>query len=164
MKLFIGASSAFAAMLFWGPSAAKADWQYTKWGMTPAEVVAASGGAARLQRNEGADIQDTRALAAGHYSVGSIQFAVSYLFDGDDRLAKVSLNPQRPAEQCEPLIALTQKYYGPPISRSRPTMNLIFMEWEDRSHQNGVTLYYSVPGSCSLTYHQRAVSNATGGL
>lgn len=164
LKPWLYICAATSASFIFGASAAMADWQYTRWGMSPAEVVAASAGAAQLQRNEGADIRDTKALAAGSYSAGSIKFNVSYLFDGEERLSMVSLTPQNPAEECEALIGLAKKYYGPPVSQSRPKLDLMFMEWQDGAHQNGISFYYSIPQNCSLTYYQRAAANAAGGL
>ena len=64
--------------------AARADWAYTHWGMTPEQVVAASGGTVTLltpserTRNE----YDGWELAAqGFYATGSLRLPVGFTFD-----------------------------------------------------------------------------------
>jgi hypothetical protein len=70
----------FLALGFVSP--AKADWQYTKWGMTPQQVAAASGGNAQLET-------DGRGCT-GTYRVGKFKFDVTFEFDERARLLAVS--------------------------------------------------------------------------
>lgn len=109
------------AALVLATSPALADWQYTKWGMTPEQVVAASKGAATATTDEERRQFSTTdgksvALVKARYTSGSYQFDVHFLFD-DGKLSLVSLNLD---ESDEGLLAgdLTAKY-GPPIDHSR---------------------------------------------
>jgi hypothetical protein len=64
---------------------AAADWQYTRWGMSPADVVAASHGAVHLippQRRLGASGPDIETRAEGSFTDGPLRLAVSFGFAG----------------------------------------------------------------------------------
>ncbi|MDB5407551.1 MAG: hypothetical protein JWL84_2463 [Rhodospirillales bacterium] len=62
---------------------ARADWEYTRWGMTPEQVVKASGGHVKLL--QGAEQRtvapDMRHEAEGTYSDGSVSLQVRFTFD-----------------------------------------------------------------------------------
>jgi hypothetical protein len=66
-------------------ASAHADWQYTKWGMTPAEVAAASGGAVKVVRPSAESVADktsrTLTECSGDYIVGKFHFYVVFSFD-----------------------------------------------------------------------------------
>src|ERR1700749_1019201 len=74
-----------------GAHAARADWKYTKWGMTPQEVVSASNN----QAKEGSDLRPdsdgnvTKLVAP--YQTGKFSFEAQFGFDVTDRLASVTL-------------------------------------------------------------------------
>jgi len=86
----------------WAP--ARADWQYTRWGMTPEQVVAASHGNALLVPKTRKN--DDR-LALGIYKVGHFEFAVFFKF-GKYGLSEVELSDVR--DKKEVLQALQEKY------------------------------------------------------
>ncbi len=74
-----------------GAGAAKADWEYTKWGMTPQQVVSASDGRAK----EGSDLRpdsdgNVSKLVAPH-KTGAFLFQADFGFDAADRLSSVTL-------------------------------------------------------------------------
>src|ERR1700742_1023069 len=79
------------ALVCCGSHAAKADWKYTKWGMTPQEVVSASNNLAK----EGADLRPdsdgnvTKLVAP--YQFGKFSFEAQFGFDRADRLSSVTL-------------------------------------------------------------------------
>lgn len=80
----------FLALAFAAP--ARADWQYTKWGMTPEQVVVASGGAARLVTDEKPPYLSTRIGCDARYKVGAFEFYVSFMFVRQtNRLQEVGL-------------------------------------------------------------------------
>src|SRR6201996_4310901 len=74
-----------------GAGAAKADWEYTKWGMTPEQVVSASKNMAK----EGSDLRPdsdgnvTKLVAP--YQSGKFPFEAQFGFDAAGRLASVTL-------------------------------------------------------------------------
>jgi hypothetical protein len=74
-----------------GVSAAKADWEYTRWGMSPDEVVEAS-------QNLAKDSSDLRPDSSGNvtrlvapYETGNYSFEAQFGFDAADKLASVTL-------------------------------------------------------------------------
>src|SRR6185312_9469944 len=87
MKLF-GMALALACC---GAGAAKADWEYTKWGMTPAQVA----GAAKNLTKESTDLHPdsdgnvTRLVAP--YKNGKFSFEAQFGFDAGNRLSSVTL-------------------------------------------------------------------------
>src|ERR1700744_2266200 len=74
-----------------GASAAKADWEYTKWGMTPQEVVSA----AKNQTKESSDLHPdsdgnvTKLVAP--YRRDKFSFEAQFGFTPADRLSSVTL-------------------------------------------------------------------------
>jgi hypothetical protein len=82
------ASSIALAMVFaavvGGPSVARADWGFTHWGMTPEQVVSASGGSAHLiaPANRQRDVADHWEVAAvGDVHDGGLTLDGGYMFD-----------------------------------------------------------------------------------
>jgi hypothetical protein len=73
---------ASVAMMLCG-TAAKADWAYTKWGMTPEQVAKASGGKVNLLRgtDQKTVAPDMRHEAEGTYSDGPVSLQVRFTFD-----------------------------------------------------------------------------------
>ena len=74
-----------------GVSAAKADWEYTRWGMTPQQVLIASKNLAK----EGSDLHPdsdgnvTRLVAP--FQSGTFSFEAQFGFDAADKLSSVTL-------------------------------------------------------------------------
>jgi hypothetical protein len=74
-----------------GASAAKADWEYTKWGMTLQQVVTAS----KNQAKQGSDLHPdsdgnvTKLVAP--YKSGEFSFEAQFGFDAADKLSSVTL-------------------------------------------------------------------------
>ena len=65
------------------PTSALADWQYTRWGMSPKEVIAASKGAATettLDQRKGGGTKGTEALLQAPYTSGKFQFRAMFNF------------------------------------------------------------------------------------
>lgn len=93
---------------------ADADWQYTKWGMTADQIVAASSGAARLvpsdqvERQSGADFTT---IALGTFSTGPFSFNVSFRArKGESKLHYVRLELNDPSRYGDLLNSLKSKY------------------------------------------------------
>ncbi len=70
-------------------SPARADWAYTRWGMTPEQVAALSSGAVKvLPKVERTDMGDHSEMAArGTFKDGSRVLDVGFVFDGKGGLA-----------------------------------------------------------------------------
>ena len=100
-------------------NAARADWEYAKWGMTPEQVAAASRGAVKViapaQRKRLAEIKLENA-AEGTYAEGTLTLRVHFSFDTDSGgLAMVGYGVLN-AAQNGLLKAWLIKRHGPPQS------------------------------------------------
>jgi hypothetical protein len=101
---------------------AHADWQYTRWGMTPEQTLAASKG--QLKRCEGGDCsgqttdQDVAQLF-GNYQSGELSFTAFMIFDKrTNTLSRVYLNLNAP-EKGDSLIRALRLKYGEPSRHDR---------------------------------------------
>jgi hypothetical protein len=81
-----------AALACTGASAAKADWEYTKWGMTPQQVIAASKNVAKEDSTDLSPDSDgnvTKVVAP--FKAGKFPFRAEFGFDAADKLSSVTL-------------------------------------------------------------------------
>lgn len=140
--------------------AARADWQYTKWGMTEAEVVSASAGRAQT-----VDPQDVRGGLIGTvnrlsapYAAGKYQFRAIFAFDQTSgRLAVVRLKVLNPADGYGVRAELMGRY-GQPVRVTRGTYATT--EWLTDSEI--VTFIDVAGGAFSVEYRPRSTAEANG--
>ena len=81
---------------------ALADWQYTQWGMSPAEVQAASNGTAVANQDRRLDADDLTAGLTAFYRGDKRPFTAVFLFDTGGKLSAVNLNPTDRIS-CDPI-------------------------------------------------------------
>src|SRR5580692_3071357 len=74
-----------------GASAAKADWEYTKWGMTPQQVVSASKNLAKAGSDLHPDSDGNVSKLVAPFQSGKFSFEAQFGFDAADRLSSVTL-------------------------------------------------------------------------
>lgn len=137
---------------------AAADWQYTKWGMTPAQVAQASRGA--LQPCDAAC--DRRKTATetprlvGSYKTGEFAFTAFAIFDRSERLSRVLLELHGPAGYA--LAAALRNKYGEPADKSRATVMDIHT-WRDNKDQIQLVI---IGDKADLTYRPRLTDSNKG--
>ena len=158
MRLFL---PVVAGILFLYSANVYADWQYTKWGMSPDEVIIASEGKATandLVKNE--SIADYAELVKSNYTTGRLKFRVVFLFDKiTNKLDVVRL------ELIEPLLvgrlfdALSSKYGEPVDHIEIPSIK--YTEWIDKFGNNNITLF-QLFGGVSVLYEPIVSSEASG--
>lgn len=129
---------------------ASADWQYTQWGMSPAQVTTASEGRAVENRDRSLDAGGLKAELAAPYQGASLPFTAVFLFGLRDRLAAVTLSP-RDIGVCGKLPALLQAHYGPPVAREGVDKALT-ARWNDYGNNNAVNFLDLGSGGCSIQY------------
>jgi len=115
---------------------ALASWQYTRWGMTLSQVIAASRGSAFAYQGT-ADEQvggKLRLLAAAKYHSGSIDFKVRFYFDRDGALNLISLTPN--PYDCSALQSALEDKYGEPDRKDD-----VFSVWTDAANNNSILLF-----------------------
>jgi hypothetical protein len=115
MRRTFAMCAALAALL---PAAARADWAYTKWGMTPQEAVTASNGAMKLlpaNARKKEDLTHTEKVAEGEFEDGALRLRVEFLIDTDTGgLVCVTYTPSDATRNDALKDALTKRY-GPPM-------------------------------------------------
>ena len=87
MKLF----GIVLALACCAASAAKADWEYTKWGMTPQQVVSASKNLAKEATDLRPDSDGNVTKLVAPFQSGKFSFEAQFGFDAADRLSSVTL-------------------------------------------------------------------------
>jgi hypothetical protein len=141
-----------AALIFASP--ALADWNYTRWGMSPAEVVAASKGQARLSKPN----KDTNTVfgstgAEGDYSQPPFDFHTVFLFRYD-KLTQVTLHV-KDGKDCTPLANDLIRRFGPPEIASLATDYTRFF-WSNTPTANDIRVL-RLPAACAIVYVQHGV-------
>jgi hypothetical protein len=112
---------------------ALADWEYTRWGMTPEQVAAASQGAVKVlpqaqrQRIEEAKLESG---AEGSFTDGALRLHVAFSFDTDGKgLAVVGYNVVDPAQNDLLKDWLIRKYGQPETKGGLPVTGLTTWDW-----------------------------------
>lgn len=118
---------------------ALADWQYTKWGMTAEEVIAASGGKARKFTDTGQDTDTERLQAITPYRTGDFAFEAGFMFSRKDgRLRSVRLKLVEGDGLL--LSAALVNRYGKPVSESKTAFTQ-HARWLDKENNNTVVWF-----------------------
>lgn len=139
----ITAFIAFATLAL-GATAAPAHWQYTKWGMTPAQVAAASKGKVAAPADPA-----EKAGNVGTYESGGRTFEAKFYY-ARGKLSEIMLYSE-PGNSCYQLRRDLEGLYGEPMSR-RDNPVLAMYKWRDTKKGNVVT-WSAIGGSrCILQY------------
>lgn len=154
-----GIMLAVASGLVTFASPANAHWQYTKWGMTPAQLIAASEGRAEVgsgaKSAQGEDTLD----AKGSFTTGDYNFDADFWF-GASGLSMVALK-LRDDMQCLSLQRDLLAKYGEPVEFSGGTVQRRM--WSDKVASNRVVLITTGLNYCELQYAP-VITKASSGL
>jgi hypothetical protein len=156
--------SIVALTIFFGilPSIANADWAYTKWDMTVAEVIGASEGKATENPSVEADSSADRiGRLVAPYQSGNLEFRALFSFDRKaERLISVNLKLLK-AEDL-PLLnsALTSKY-GRPLEQSELSLGTV-KRWIDHDNNNVIMLYTIGDDTVAVEYSAAENANNSG--
>ncbi len=135
-----------------------ADWQYTRWGMSPKQVVAASKGKAKPFSSE--TMPDVR--AQGGYQSGTFHFKVNFAFrPNDNQLSEVELVPLDNST-CHSIKLNLEGKYGQAVNiETNEYIEREESRWHDRK-QNNLVSFASYPNRCFLKYKQLSTSDGKG--
>jgi hypothetical protein len=147
-----------AALVSLAPTA-YADWQFTKWGMTPEQVIAASGGSAvtpdaEKSKSCSSPSGEDKCLAImPSYKVGSYKFEVSFQFS-ERKLNRILLkvDPKEYPNVREMLLGV----YGEPISDKKTSFSSKAI-WKDDRNKNSVSLNW-MPDTYLTIYYEPIVT------
>jgi hypothetical protein len=169
MKLF-GIALALACCI---ASAAKADWEYTKWGMTPAQVEGAAQNRTRKNSDLHPDSAGNVTKLVAPYKSGKFSFEAQFAFDAADRLSSVTLvlkdkfagqdmgmNMDMGADMsmnmdqggCHDLQESVKTAYGPPQGGGSAHMQYAIETWQDPKNKNNVAYTVLDGAGCYVQY------------
>lgn len=134
MRVYLG-----IALLVASATSAAADWQYAKWGMTAAQIIAASKGEAHPYSGEGCAFTDQTAIArVPEKRIDKWVFEITFCTDGGGRLSSVALSPKPPENTYINLRASLLARYGRPIQDG--SGDIFVVAWRDAKGGNLVRL------------------------
>jgi hypothetical protein len=112
--------------------AARADWQYTHWGMTPEQVVAASKGTAQLlPEKDRPRLPPMVTAAKGDYQDGPLPLRVAFLFAiATNGLTCVSYGLNTHDNDDAFKAALTKRYGRPKTSAGPAFLGMSTLTWK----------------------------------
>jgi hypothetical protein len=161
-----------------GASAAKADWEYTKWGMTPQQVVSASKNLAKEGSDLHPDSDGNVTKLVAPFQSGKFSFEAQFGFDAADRLSSVTLvlndkstdmdmdsmemddksththmNMPMNMDQgiCRDLDVGLNSAYGPPPYHGASHLYAI-EKWQDEKNKNSVDYHALYQVGCYVQY------------
>jgi hypothetical protein len=145
----------FALIAFAAAAPAQAHWQYTRWGMSPEEVLAARPGlTAGIDREN--SVPGSLVRVSGAHREDDRDFIVRFGFDGANRLIAIDVEPKN-LRDCRRTIEGVERRLGPGERDTYIPDLLDLRTWQDRDQGNMVRLILigrmSRPGSCSIRYH-----------
>ena len=146
MMAFALATSALACSAL--PAAA--DWQYTQWGMTPNEVRAASNDVAHPNLDRALDAEDLRAVLTAPYQGAAIPFTAVFLFDPENKLQAVTLNPVG-GIACPVIVQALNANHGAPEGMA-DMVKAKTLRWDDIANDNLVVYVDLGQGNCTIQY------------
>lgn len=165
MKLF-GIALALACL---GASAAQADWEYTKWGMTPQQVASAAKKLTKASSDLHPDSDGNVTKLIAPYRSGKFSFEAQFGFNAADRLSSVTLvlkdkfagmdmgmdmgaGMNMDHGGCHDLLATVKTTYGPPQGGRSAHMQYVIETWQDRKNRNNVTYTVLDGVGCYVQY------------
>lgn len=134
-------------------SPAAAHWQFTRWGMNPEQVIAASNGTARHAELSPEVRESFRRVGVGDwvegsYSAGGRDFEVKYRFDGQGlQTVLLSHAEEDGSAGCSRLRDDLLGSYGSPLEERRGVTT-----WVDRRAGNRISYTSLGIGTCYVMY------------
>jgi len=134
-----------------------ADWQYTRWGMSPEQVIKSSKGKAKPYSGTMPDVR-----VQGEYQSGAFHFRVNFAFRPNGKqLSEVELVPLDNST-CHSLKLNLEGKYGQPVStEANEYLERQEFRWHDKK-QNNLVIFASYPKMCFLNYKQLSTNDSKG--
>jgi hypothetical protein len=156
-----------------GAGVAKADWEYTKWGMTPQQVLSASKNLAKPGTDLEPDSDGNITKLVAPYQSGKFAFEAQFGFDAADKLASVTLvlgdaaasvdivdmapmmaagmNMNMGPGICLDLDLSVNATFGPPPYHGANDIYSV-EKWQDQKNQNNVDYHALYRTGCYVQY------------
>lgn len=155
----------FAIGISTAGTVAHANWQYTKWGMTEAQVAAKVPGGTRPSKAfDGNGEAEQPRMEGGHIANGR-QFTATFYFDARGGLSRVSLVPMELGE-CLRIIDDLLVAFGEPLVKKRGSWITHELQWSVPASGARVDALRVAQGlkttNCRITYRPLASPSAQG--
>lgn len=139
-------------------SPAHADWQYTRWGMTPEETVASSKGALVLSHGEaGEQLPGSQLNATGSYQTGEFHFKARFYFV-NNKLSEIRLILNDPELSTIALRHALLGKYGQPFSKNSDFITT----FHDKDGGNRIDMIAIGSARTTLIYRPLVSEGASG--
>ena len=139
---------------------AAADWQYTRWGMDPAQVKAASGDVARDNPDRRLDAPGFTADLVSPYEGATLPFTAVFLFDAARKLGYVTLKPLGQIA-CPVIVEALVTNHGPPMGQV-DLGHATTMRWDDLDADNLIVYSDLGQGNCTVQYSKLPPTRPNG--
>jgi hypothetical protein len=142
-----------------------ADWQFTRWGMTSAEVSSAGNGSVTAipdDKISGRSFPTLRCTLEQDYQAGDMQLNATLCFDSAGKLTKVSVKPKEDVPgRCAVLENELIRKYGTNYVTENSSVSHT-LRWQDESRSTDILIYQSkILHNCWINYDaiRNSVSN-----
>jgi hypothetical protein len=120
---------------------ARADWTYTKWGMTPEQVASASKGEATLMaKREKIEDAHIETAVQGTHTDGALKLRTAFQFDTRSGGLRCVLYAPQDSAQDELLKQALTKQYGQPKVSGMPAMGYQTLVWNPPTEEIFMTV------------------------
>lgn len=135
------------------PTFARADWQYTKWGMSREQLAAAAKAAGTNLSFSKTPSANGAGIAS--YAAAGVEFSAHFDFeDGNGQLSKVKLLPSD-MTKCKKIADLLLERYEQPATNEITTLGGLkvhSLTWNDRKERNAVKYVNFGEIGCNIDY------------
>lgn len=133
--------SSFAVLIVLHAAQARADWAYTKWGMTPEQVaVASKGEASVMTKREKIEAAHMETAVQGTHTDGALKLRTAFQFDTETSGLRCVLYAPQNSEQDELLKQALTKQYGQPKVSGLPAIGYQTLVWRTPTDEIFMTI------------------------
>ena len=141
-------------------NSADANWQYTQWNMTPAEVKKVSENRAQDNNDRTLDAENRTAKLTAAYQGEAISFKAVFLFNDENELKAVTLTPSK-RDDCPLVLSRLVDHYGQPKANS-VMGHADIARWDDFANSNLVVYLKLEKEGCTIQYSKLPPTHPDG--
>ncbi len=156
----LAAPAIVAAGLAVSSNSATANWQYTQWNMTPAEVKSVSQNKARDNNDRALDAENRKAQLTAAYQGEAMSFMAVFLFNEENELKTVTLTPSK-RDDCPLVLSRLVKHYGQP-KENNDMIHADIARWDDYDNSNLVVYLKLEKEGCTIQYSKLPPTHPDG--
>ena len=148
-------AAVIAVGLGFGATAANADWQYTKWNMTPSQVIEASNGQAEMIKPLTREYRQRGKWVRSSYKSGELAFDVVFRFDVNSKGLNMIKLRLKDKSQCDFLVSALKSEHENSIAKVI-SRGWRILSWNDQKSNSRLSYIEGriggSPVSCGIEY------------